>query len=305
MSNETMNHLLHEAPLPSEHPLAQRLRTAFDQLSPGQQRVARLLLESPYDVAFLPVADVGRRANVSDSTVVRLAAELGYSGYPELRQELQGGLLARMAPIELLDQRLRTDGHDPSAIIELEIQNLKIVQESLTSEVVDSAIQRLQSAEQVFVLGMRSGFGVAHSCWHLLQQVLGQKVELVTLLGGSLADQLAHINRGDALIIFTTPRYSRQILQVARYAQRRGADVIAITDRLLSPAGRIAWLTIPAPVRSASFFPSSVAAQVVVNVIVSELARRQHDAATDRLGRVEDVANEFNLFLEDGNNNQP
>src|SRR5437870_1950451 len=100
MTNATMNHLLHEAPLPGEHPLAQRLRTAFDQLSPGQQRVSRLLLESPYDVAFLPVADVGRRANVSDSTVVRLAAELGYSGYPELPQELQGGLLARMEPIE-------------------------------------------------------------------------------------------------------------------------------------------------------------------------------------------------------------
>ena len=89
MNTEVMNQLLQEAGLPTDHPLAQRLRMAFDRLSPGQQRVARLLLESPYDVAFLPVADVGRRANVSDSTVVRLASELGYSGYPELRQELQ------------------------------------------------------------------------------------------------------------------------------------------------------------------------------------------------------------------------
>src|ERR1043165_3852465 len=113
MSIPAMSQLLQETGLPAEHPLAQRLRMAFDRLSPGQQRVARLLLETPYDVSFLPVADVGRRANVSDSTVVRLASELGYSGYPELRQELQGGLLARMAPIELLDQRLLTDGHDP------------------------------------------------------------------------------------------------------------------------------------------------------------------------------------------------
>jgi DNA-binding MurR/RpiR family transcriptional regulator len=71
---------LHDAPLPGGYPLAERLRTAFNRLSPGQHRVARVLLESPYDVAFLPVADVGRRANASDSTVVRLAAELEYSG---------------------------------------------------------------------------------------------------------------------------------------------------------------------------------------------------------------------------------
>ena len=88
-------------------------------------------------------------------------------------------------PSSLLDQRLRTDGHDPSAIIELEIQNLRMVQESVTSEMVGIAVQRLLYAEHVYVLGMRSGFGVAHSCWHLLQPVLGPKVELVTLFGGS------------------------------------------------------------------------------------------------------------------------
>jgi DNA-binding MurR/RpiR family transcriptional regulator len=293
-----MNQLLQETGLPAEHPLAQRLRMAFDRLSPGQQRVARLLLESPYDVAFLPVADVGRRANVSDSTVVRLASELGYSGYPELRQELQGGLLTRMAPIDLLEQRLRSDAHEPSAIIGLEIQNLKILQESLTSETVDAAVERLLSARRIFVLGMRSGFGVAHSCWHLLRQVLGN-AELLSLFGGSLPDQLAQIDRGDVLIVFTTPRYSRQILQIAKYAQRHGADVIAVTDRLLSPAGRVAWLTIAAPIRSTSFFPSSVAAQAVVHVLASELARRRPDRATERLGRVEEVADEFRLFLQD------
>lgn len=293
-----MNQLLQEATLPNESPLAQRLRTAFDRLSAGQQRVARLLLESPYELAFLTVADVGKRANVSDSTVVRLASELGYSGYPELRQELQGGLLARQAPVELLEQRLRTDAHDPTTIIGLEIQNLKILQESLTAELVDAAVERLLSAKQVFVLGMRSGFGVAHSCWHLLQQVLGN-AELLTLLGGSLTDQLVEVETGDVMIVFTTPRYSRQILQIARYASQQGADIIAITDRLLSPAGRMAWLTIATPVRSTSFFPSSVAAQTVVNVLASELARRRQHRATTRLSRIENVAGEFNLFIED------
>jgi len=283
--------------LPSEHPLAQRVRKSFDELTPGQQRVARLLLEQPYEMAFLSVADIGHRAHVSDSTVVRLSGALGYSGFPELRQDLQTSLIARMAPLDLLRQRLERDGAEaPESIVDVEIENLRLLRESLTADVVDRSVGLLLQASRVFVLGMRNGFGVAHSCAHLLQQVL-TNVHLMTLIGGSLPDQLSLLEKGDVLVAFSTPRYSRQILQVAEYARRNGASVIAVTDRVLAPIGRAASVVIPVPVRSHSFFPSMVAAQTVVYVLASELTRRRKRAATARLTHLEEISNEFRLFL--------
>jgi DNA-binding MurR/RpiR family transcriptional regulator len=293
-----VNHAAPPVGLPADHALTERLRTAFDTLSPGQQRVARLLLEAPYDVAFLPVAEIGRRAEVSDSTVVRFAAEVGYSGFAELRQELQSTLVARSAPIDLLRERLRGRPGDPRDAIALEVENLRLLEESLTPELVGRVVERLLAAERVYVLGMRSGFGVAHLFWHLLHQVMGN-VRLLTALGGSLPDDLVDLTAGDVLILFTTPRYARQILQVAGHARRQGVDVIVITDSVLSPAGRVAWLTLPVPIRSTSFYPSMVAAHVVVNVLAAEVARRRQEVATEHLARLEVVADEFHLFHED------
>jgi DNA-binding MurR/RpiR family transcriptional regulator len=283
--------------LPPDHPLALRVRKSFNDLTPGQQRVARLLLELPYEMAFLSVADIGHRAHVSDSTVVRLSAALGYSGFPELRQDVQNSLIARMAPLDLLKQRLERDGAEaPGSIVEVEIENLRLLRESLTSEMVDRAVELILSAGRVHVLGMRSGFGVAHSCAHLLQHVL-TNVNFMTLLGGSLPDQLSLLEKGDVLVAFSTPRYSRQIFQVAEYARRIGVDVIAITDRVLSPIGRAATVVIPVPVRSHSFFPSMVAAQAAVYVLASEVTRKRQRAATARLTHLEEISNEFRLFL--------
>src|SRR5687768_12335565 len=283
--------------LPLDHPLSQRVRRSFNELTPGQQRVARLFLEQPYEMAFLPVAAVGQRAHVSDSTVVRLSGALGYDGFPELRQDLQNSLIARMAPLDLLKQRLdQQELHETGAVIDLEIENLRRLRETLAFETVERAARLVLEAERVFVIGMRSGFGVAHSCAHLLQHVLTD-VEQITLLGGNLPDRLSVVSEKDVVIVFSTPRYSRQLLQVAEHAHRIGATVIAVTDRVLSPIGRVASLVLPVPVASRAFFPSMIGSLAVVYAISAEVTRRRQRVATDRMSRIEDVSNEFRLLL--------
>jgi DNA-binding MurR/RpiR family transcriptional regulator len=297
MTAHAVSRALQGTGLPSDHPLAQKVKRVFDSLSPGQQRVARLLLESPYTVAFLSVADVGRHAEVSDSTVVRFAADLGYPGYPELRGELQTSLVARMAPLDLLKRRMKADGRSPVSALHSEIENVASLEATLTPELIARAVDVIVGANNIFVLGMRSGFGVAHTCWHLLQQILGN-VQLLSLAGGSLPDQLVDVERGDVVIAFSTSRYSRQLVQIGAHARAKGAAVVAVTDRLLSPIGRVASVTIPVPTGSLSFFPSMVAAHAAVNVVISEIARREQKRATRRLSRLEDVADSFDLFLE-------
>jgi DNA-binding MurR/RpiR family transcriptional regulator len=260
-------------------------------------------VDAPFEMAFLSVADIGRRADVSDSTVVRLSMALGYSGFPELRQELQGTLIERMAPLELLQQRHDGNGAiDPVAAVELEIQNLRLLQEDLSSEVLKRAVDVLLASDRILVLGLRSGFGVAHTCSHLLQQVL-PSVQLLTLMGGSLPDQVNLLEHGDVLVLFSTPRYARQIVQIAEHARRVGAEVLAFTDHALSPVARVASVVVNVPIRSTSFYPSMVGSLTAVQVVVSEVTRRRQEAATARLGRLERIASEFRLFVVGNDHN--
>lgn len=58
-------------------------------LSKGQKRIARFILEHYDSAAFMTANKLGREVQVSESTVVRFATELGYDGYPRLQKAMQ------------------------------------------------------------------------------------------------------------------------------------------------------------------------------------------------------------------------
>ena len=271
----------------TREPLRERARRAFAGLSPTHKRIVEYLLEFPHEAAFLSAAELGRRTNASDATVVRLAPALAYASFPELRADLQNSLIATAAPAALLKQRT-TGRRTAEQTIALEIQNLILLQESLSDESVQRAADMIQKADRVFVLGMRGLFGVACSCHHLLRQI-HRKVTLLSITGGSLPDDLAPMAAGDVLIAFSTPRYAHTIIDVGNFAQRRNCQLIAVTDSALAPIAQIASLVILISPHSGSFFPSSVAAQAFVNVLVTHLAGRLRKTAEKQLIELDGV----------------
>ena len=59
------------------------------RLSPVQRRIAQYLLDHKPDSAFLSSVVLARRAGVSQPSVTRFAAVLGFSGYPAFRDALR------------------------------------------------------------------------------------------------------------------------------------------------------------------------------------------------------------------------
>ena len=57
--------------------------------SKGKQRIANYILESYDKAAFMTASKLGKTVDVSESTVVRFASELGYDGYPSMQKSLQ------------------------------------------------------------------------------------------------------------------------------------------------------------------------------------------------------------------------
>ena len=63
------------------------LHTIEDNLSAfskGQKRIGRYILDHYDQAAFMTASKLGKLTEVSESTVVRFAAELGFDGYPAM-----------------------------------------------------------------------------------------------------------------------------------------------------------------------------------------------------------------------------
>ena len=66
-----------------------QIRSDLPSFSKGQKRIANYILESYDKAAFMTASRLGKMVEVSESTVVRFAVELGFDGYPSMQKTLQ------------------------------------------------------------------------------------------------------------------------------------------------------------------------------------------------------------------------
>ena len=95
--------------------------------SKGQKRIANYILESYDKAAFMTASRLGKTVSVSESTVVRFAAELGYDGYPSMQRSLQKMIRNRLTSVQ-----------------RIEVSNDRIGDQDLLSSVLQSDIEKIR-----------------------------------------------------------------------------------------------------------------------------------------------------------------
>ena len=83
--------------------LSERIKSKEKKFSKGQRRIALYITEQYDKAAFMTASKLGVTAGVSESTVVRFATELGYSGYPELQQAMQEMIRNKLTSVQRLE----------------------------------------------------------------------------------------------------------------------------------------------------------------------------------------------------------
>src|SRR6202000_1982911 len=116
------------------------------RLSPAQRRIAQYLLDHMPDSAFLSSVTLARQAGVSQPSVTRFAAALGFSGYPALRDTLRGIALDGPAgPVAGRGTRERAPGGDDNpvqAAVATEIATLRTLHDKLADTQVITELGR-------------------------------------------------------------------------------------------------------------------------------------------------------------------
>lgn len=266
--------------------------------SKGQRRIATYILESYDKAAFLTAGALGKITQVSESTVVRFAAELGYDGYPAMQRALQEMVLNRLTSvqrIEVTDERLG-EQDVVSTILQADMDRLRHTNEHLDREAFSGAVEALLQARCIYVLGVRSSAALASSLSYYLHYMF-ENVRLITTPSTSeVFEQLVRISPQDAVIGISFPRYSTATGKVLQYCREAGAQVIALTDSETAPIARSAHYLLTAKSDMVSLVDSLVAPMSVVNALIVALtSRRKHETA-QTLDRLEQVWDQYHVY---------
>ena len=73
-----------------------KINENYGRMSKGQKLLANYIIDNYDKAVFLTAAKLGEIIGVSESTVVRFATFIGYSGYPEFQQALEAMVRAKL-----------------------------------------------------------------------------------------------------------------------------------------------------------------------------------------------------------------
>lgn len=282
--------------------VTERIETAFPRLSPQLKQAARYVIEQPDDVALSSMRRVAAHAGVHPATMVRLARALSYAGYTALRepfrQHLRGERRYAARARELVASGAASE--TTALLREIAVQDAANIERSfagLSAERFSSAVEALQSARLVYVVGLRKCFPVAHYFYYAYQMFRDNAV-LAGTRGGLLADDLRTIDAADAMLVFSFSRYTRDTIKAAEHAAARGARVVAITDSRVSPLAASAACVLIAEKTSPSFFGSLVGALSLAQALIAGLVARGGSEAISKLGATERHLDVFDTYWE-------
>ncbi len=280
--------------------VSELIKSRYTALSKGQRRLADIITESYERAAYLTAAKLGELSGVSESTVVRFAVELGFSGYPHFQQAIQSMLRSHLTPSQRIEAtKLRVGGGDLVAkVMSQDVEKIKSTMDKLDREAFSEAIDRLIKADTIYIYGARSAAALA--CF--LQLNLNLVFDRVRLLQPSsvseVFEQILPIGENDVLFAISFPRYSSKLVKAVQYASSRGAFVIALTDSVRAPIAAEASCLLTAESDMASFADSLVAPLSIINALLAEIASRSEERIKERFDRLEALWDEYDVYTK-------
>ncbi len=281
--------------------LLQRLNHSGKRLSKSHRRIAECIVSHYDKAAFMTASRLGEYVGVSESTVVRFAAALGYEGYPQLQKALQELIRHRLTATQRLEMT-GDMGHAQvlNKVLKTDIQNIRSTLDELDLNTFEAVIEGILQARNIYVLGLRASAPLAEFFGHYLNFIF-PNVHIVTSGVSDVFEQVSRINDDDVLIGISFPRYTSHTVKAMKFARSRGATLIAITDGPLSPLHAEANFCLMAKSDMASFVDSLAAPLSLINALIVALSQRRRSQVTDYFQKMEDIWSEYRVYLGKSN----
>ncbi len=276
----------------------QTIRAGMDSFSKGQKRIAAFILDNYDRAAFMTAAKLGETASVSESTVVRFAAQLGYDGYPDMQKALQELIRGRLTSIQRIQvSRDQMTGSDIlGSVMQRDMNSIHDVIERLDREEFERVVDKLLHAKHIYILGVRSSSFLAGYLNFYLHLIFKNVTLVQSSAAGEIYEQLVHIGPGDVLVSISFPRYSKMAIHAVEFACRRGGDVVAVTDSPMSPMYKMASASLLASSDMISFVDSMAAPLSLLNALILAVGQQRRDDLSATLAEMEQVWSKYSIF---------
>ena len=265
------------------------LNQHFDSFTHSQKLTANYLTDHMTEFAFSTLESLAEKIDVSTTTIIRFSRVLGYKGFSEMQRDIQAELKQKESlPGRLADMPTISDNHLLRESFENDMKNIRKTLEVQRDEDLRKAIEIISGAKNIYVLGMRSSFAVAHYMASQLGEIK-KHVNLIQSIGMIYPEEIVGAGEGDVCIAYLFPRYSKVAVTMISWLREHGAKVVLITSMNYGAVSSYGDVILPCAISSVTYKNSFAAPLCLTNYMIAALAKQNYDEAKEVLSRTESI----------------
>jgi DNA-binding MurR/RpiR family transcriptional regulator len=221
------------------------IRSKYENFSGTYKKVADFILGNLERATFAPLDELSREIGLSDATLIRFARELGFAGYPELRQNLVSYIRAIIYPSKKTD--FFVEGIDTSSVLEntktTDIEFINRTINNIPQDSFEQLIHFIVSHNRIFVMGWGISSFLAEFLTLQLQR-MSYSATAIIRERRPLIERMIPLRKGDLLIVFDFLEYSVEVLEAIEYLHDNSPTVklVSFTSDSAAPIAQYADL---------------------------------------------------------------
>jgi len=212
------------------------IKKRFVRLSKGQRKVAQFVMDNPNTVIANGAAEVGRLANVSESTVIRFCYAMDLSGYVELQEEIRGYVMSQDVGTNLQTTYTGKKLTDSSfgKVMQQDSRNIQETIQLISDQQIQKSSKWVHEADNIYILGTRQAASVANWLSNTLK-TLRSNIKQLRIDSDEIMNQINKMGERTTLIVLSFDKQLKDIQTIVEIARMRKVKIIAITGTAFSP----------------------------------------------------------------------
>ena len=277
----------------------ERISDEYYQLTASERKVADYVVTHQRDTQFMSISDLADACGVAEATISRFCRRLKYKGYNSFKLAVANtaaqhpgdlrlsGEISPEDTVPALCQKLYGSAVDALA------QTLSLIR----PENVSAAADILSRASRVLCMGQGGSMIMAAEAAHLFSTSMPGFVpvwdsHLQMVAAATLTPQ-------DAVLFFSYSGSTRDLLDLLEVVRKRRAKIVLVTHFPKSPAAAAADVILQCganegPLQMGSV-PARIAQLFLIDVLFTEICRRDEGSVKEVRGRVADVLSSKHL----------
>lgn len=261
-----------------------RIRAGLREMSSAETRIANNILAHPRDIVHLSITELAERSQVSDASVVRFCRKrLNMQGYQELKVALAQDLVS---PIESIHEEVGETDSEADVLTKVfssTMHTLEYTLRILDKRQFKLAVEAIAAARMINIYGCGNSAAIAADMQHKLMR-LGMHA---TAYSDSHMQCIAAtaLDAEDVCIAISHSGSSKDVVEAAFLAKKRGAKVICMTGIGRSPLGDMADIRLDTASKETSYhivaLSSRISMYTIIDSLYSALAVKRHQQEGD------------------------